>query len=349
MVMLAASMRSLSVKGQNLVVLGPPVAEDEAEEQILLNSAEAVDALGRVLERVPPDASLAVMARHLLEKATEQWAVRQWELLLADGSRADCLEEGCLVLSQSVAPGKAAAKSVRAFFGTLAEEVASIRSPAEPIRSRAEAVSRVLFGQYGFIGVAQDHPDPQQTLLHHVVEQPRTGTPTTLAIIWMAIARRVQVPCHLCAHCILPGASGTTTVPHHALVRVATGGRGLADDLFVDASNGRTMTYGELLGFLAVDHVSEEMVAWRPAAEVYVFVLRNFALLYRPGRGGFRDDVASLQRFVGAASQCIAVCNASSLVGEPAMSTWRDYARRRIETELMRRPDAAQQLALGMG
>jgi regulator of sirC expression with transglutaminase-like and TPR domain len=62
-------------------------------------------------------------------------------------------------------------------------------------RDFVETAQRYLFGELGFRGYRheQDYFDPRNSCLNHVLEQ-RTGLPITLSVLYMEVARRLQMP-----------------------------------------------------------------------------------------------------------------------------------------------------------
>ena len=62
-------------------------------------------------------------------------------------------------------------------------------------RDFVETAQRYLFGELGYHGYEkdEDHFDPRNSCLNHVLEQ-RTGLPITLSVMYMEIARRLHMP-----------------------------------------------------------------------------------------------------------------------------------------------------------
>jgi len=98
--------------------------------------------------------------------------------------------------------------------------------------ARVERLNRFVFGEEGFAG-AREYYDPRNSYLNEVLDR-RCGIPITLAIVYMAVARRAGVD-----------ARGIS-FPGHFLVRCA--GR---EERIVDAFHGRTITLGECEARLA--------------------------------------------------------------------------------------------------
>jgi regulator of sirC expression with transglutaminase-like and TPR domain len=60
-------------------------------------------------------------------------------------------------------------------------------------RDFVETAQRYLFGELGFRGNEEDFFDPRNSCLNQVLER-RTGLPITLSVMYMEIARRLQMP-----------------------------------------------------------------------------------------------------------------------------------------------------------
>lgn len=302
-VTLAASLQSLSVRRSNLCLVRPAVTAKEAEREAAALGTEAVDALGR-LATAEGGPALELAARGLLARTTEQWAVAQWEDLVADQERADLLEEGGLVVSQWADPLGADVKAVRSMLAQLADAVEARVAADAPLRDRIASVGQVLFDEFGFRGNKEQYYDPRNSFLHSVLAR-RLGIPISLCIVWAAVARRVKVPCFLC-----------TNMPAHIVIRVSTGGTGPRDDLYVDAFGPEVMDFSGLVAFARAQGIGfeEHYVQQRPATAIYARLLRNLRNIYQEEASRARDPASALaaQRLLAAVcSQTIAISSSS--------------------------------------
>ena len=99
--------------------------------------------------------------------------------------------------------------------------------PAAPVRSRLQALNRLLFQEEEFHGPGHDHTaDPRSSYLNEVLDR-RTGLPIALSVIYLEVGRRVGLD--------LVGVG----MPAHFIVRL----RGADPPLFIDPFHG-----GDLLG-----------------------------------------------------------------------------------------------------
>lgn len=86
---------------------------------------------------------------------------------------------------------------------SVESELARIDLFAEPLRtaslrtqsprSQHAALEGRIADELGFSGNEDDYHDPRNSYLHEVIAR-RKGLPITLAVVWMAIARRANIP-----------------------------------------------------------------------------------------------------------------------------------------------------------
>merc|ERR1712192_59349 len=108
-------------------------------------------------------------------------------------------------------PEVACVADVRASLASLADAAAQHATPTSSLRERIEAVNYVLFEQHGFVGNTESYYDYNNSFIHRVLSR-KIGIPISLSIVWTAVARRLDIPCHLCAQ-----------MPCHVLIRVKAG------------------------------------------------------------------------------------------------------------------------------
>lgn len=291
------SLECLKIKSTCLTVVRPP-QEGHAQQQAAELGGEAVDCLLR-LASSGAWPSLSIAAGQLLGIALEQWALKQWGFLLADEGRAEHLEEGALIVSMW-ADARVDITSLRAQLAVLASEAARRTSADRPLRERIDAVNAILFDEYGLSGNVQNYYEPENSLLHSVLER-RRGIPISLSIIWAAVARRVEIPCFLCS-----------AMPAHVVIRVRGGGDG-SDDLFVDAFNRKVMDRSGLQAFAAslnVPHFQEDFIAEHPVTQIYLRVLRNLLGIYRQAAQA-NFTFTNVQAVAAVCSQLLTIADAS--------------------------------------
>ena len=108
-------------------------------------------------------------------------------------------------------------------FGDLARERAS---GASDVRDLIEALNSTLFGTLGFHGCRDSYYDPRNSFLNQVIDR-RTGLPITLSVVYMEVARRIDL------------AVLGVGLPYHFIVEVPT----VTEEIFIDPFNeGRLLT-----------------------------------------------------------------------------------------------------------
>jgi regulator of sirC expression with transglutaminase-like and TPR domain len=75
-------------------------------------------------------------------------------------------------------------------LGALATRLDAIGHDALTARDRADALSRVLGGEFGFVGDRDSYDDPANADLIRVIDR-RRGLPVSLSILYVAAARRL--------------------------------------------------------------------------------------------------------------------------------------------------------------
>jgi regulator of sirC expression with transglutaminase-like and TPR domain len=150
--------------------------------------------------------------------------------------------------------------------------------------SRVERLNRFLFGEEGFAG-ASEYYDPRNSYLNEVLDR-RRGIPITLALVYIAVARRAGLD-----------ARGIS-FPGHFLVRCA--GR---DEQIIDAFHGRTIALAEietrLASALGPDAALRPELYLRDASarEILVRMLANLQRIFA-GSGDVERLLACCDRIV---------------------------------------------------
>jgi regulator of sirC expression with transglutaminase-like and TPR domain len=103
----------------------------------------------------------------------------------------------------------------------MAAELRPRLSPEEPAERLVAQLNAYLFGEQAFLGNSASYYDPRNSYLNEVLDR-RTGIPITLSLVYMEVARRVNLP--------VEGVG----MPGHFLVRC----RGGSDELLIDPFTG---------------------------------------------------------------------------------------------------------------
>lgn len=159
-------------------------------------------------------------ARSARERFADLARRRDADLGLAD------LELGAILIAAEEYPALDL-RAVPAVLDQLGERARERLSGVRADAARVERLNRFLFGEEGFAG-ASEYYDPRNSYLNEVLAR-RCGIPITLAIVYIAVARRAGLD-----------ARGIS-FPGHFLVRCA--GR---DEQIIDAFHGRTISLAEI-------------------------------------------------------------------------------------------------------
>ena len=127
------------------------------------------------------------------------------QLLAAEDVRID-LAHGCLMIAQDAYPGL----NVERYLGDIERMAMRLRGRMPQTygaEERVAALNQFLFEDLGFRGNTEAYYDPRNSYLNEVIER-KTGIPITLAVLYMALGRRIGLP--------LEGVS----FPGHFLVRL---------------------------------------------------------------------------------------------------------------------------------
>jgi regulator of sirC expression with transglutaminase-like and TPR domain len=139
------------------------------------------------------------------------------ELLARDESRID-LAQACLMIAEDAYPEL----SIERYLGEIERMAIRLRAAAAKVQvpeERVMALNQFLFVELGFHGNTEAYYDPRNSYLNEVMDR-RTGIPITLAVLYMALGRRIGLP--------LEGVS----FPGHFLVRLRLRGGMLILDPF---------------------------------------------------------------------------------------------------------------------
>src|SRR5580704_3363555 len=188
-------------------------------------------------------------------------------------------------------------------------------------RDFVETAQRFLFGELGFHGNEEDFFDPRNSCLNQVLER-RTGLPITLSVLYMEIARRLQMPVFgigLPRHFVLQfddGNYSTYIDPFH-------GGRAItALDCF-------TLAGAEVADPALLQRVSKKQIAVR--------MLQNLHRVYVRSRD-FERAVATLDLMIAGAPETAAWYQARGVLLKE-VGRW-EAARRDFERYLKMSPTA---------
>lgn len=193
------------------------------------------------------------------------------------------LAEACLWISAESNVGLDV-EGYQAKLAHLANSITQELAPQVSVPERAVALNHQLFTEYGYRGNDGEYYDPRNSYLDCVIER-RTGIPISLAVLWMSIAERLEIPAH------------GVGFPGHFLVGVE------ADPvIYVDAFSGVVMSVEDCaarLREMAGDEVkfSPAMLAPATRKQTLARVLRNLKQIHIQS-SSFEDAVACIDRIL---------------------------------------------------
>lgn len=143
------------------------------------------------------------------------------------------LEEGALLLAKTRYPEVNEA-AYRAVLDSFVRGIRPELSGLIGAKKILGALNNQMFGELGFTGNEQDYYDPENSYLNRVIDR-RTGNPISLCVLYILIAKRLQLPI---AGIGLPG---------HFICRYQSS----AAELYVDVFNrGRVLTKADCIQYL---------------------------------------------------------------------------------------------------
>lgn len=138
------------------------------------------------------DAVLRRHVRSLLHHFESQDADHEFlAFCLRHGEDLD-VETGALKLAATTYP-ELNPEAYRAVLDEFAEELRRRIDPESEPRAQLAAINQYLFTELGFRGNEESYFDPRNSYLNQVLDR-RTGNPISLCLIYLLLARRLQMP-----------------------------------------------------------------------------------------------------------------------------------------------------------
>lgn len=198
------------------------------------------------------------------------------EVLARDDARID-LAQACLMIAQDAYPEL----EVEPYLGEIERMALRLRGTLAKVTAPEERVmglNRFLFAELGYRGNAEQYYDPRNSYLNEVMDR-KTGIPITLAVLYMAVGRRIGLP--------LEGVS----FPGHFLVRLRLrggmlvldpfdGGTPLSEDDLRERLQ-RVIPKGAAEGVPVTELPLEQFLEPATARQILARVLRNLKAIYR--------------------------------------------------------------------
>lgn len=198
------------------------------------------------------------------------------QMLAREDSHID-LAHACLMIAEDAYPGL----RIEPYLGEIERMALRLRSRAahnDAAEERVIALNQFLFDELGYRGNTEQYYDPRNSYLNEVMDR-RTGIPITLAVLYMAVGRRIGLP--------LEGVS----FPGHFLVRLRlrrgmlvldpfAGGAPLSEDELRERLQ-RVIPKGVADDVALAELPLEQFLEPAAPRQILARVLRNLKAIYR--------------------------------------------------------------------
>jgi len=204
-------------------------------------------------------------------------ALQGFEKLFAERDERIDLARACLMIAEDAYP----ALDVERYLGEIESLALRLRERlknAGGAEERVLALNEFLYDELGYWGNTEDYYDPRNSYLNEVIDR-KTGIPITLAVLYMALGRRIGLP--------LEGVS----FPGHFLVRLRVRGGVLILDPFAGgAPQSEAELHSRLQRVIPESAAADVSVAELPLEQflepasnrqIVARVLRNLKAIYR--------------------------------------------------------------------
>ncbi|MDZ7266986.1 MAG: transglutaminase-like domain-containing protein [candidate division KSB1 bacterium] len=245
-----------------------------AREHLLQIGQEAEGFL-RQAARDDGDGRTRIEARHVLAQIHREDLISSFYVLgLLEEEQID-LEHAAFLLARVGYPDLDLAPLQRELDGFAERIRVRLAEPphTQPGRVIVETINHVLFVEERFRGNVEEYYDPDNSYLNRVIER-RTGIPVSLSVLYLLIARRLQVPVH------------GVNLPVHFICRYQTPEESFLIDPFY---GGRLITRAECMKLLQGSGMTfEDRMLQRAAPRTIIArMVRNLILIHSQ-----RDELA---------------------------------------------------------
>jgi len=263
-------------------LLGDDNAEirDIARERLLHHGQEAADYL-REACAADGEGKVRIQARHVLEQINVEDLLGSFHLISLLGEPHLDLERGAVLLARFGYP-ELRTETCKQQLDELADRV-RLRLPSRtPNDSTIRLLNHFLFYEEGFTGNSADYCNPDSSFINRVLEF-RRGIPVSLSVIYLLIARRLNLPI-----------SGIG-MPVHFICKFENG----ANSFYIDPFNqGQIMNRSDCVQFLrrAGYPFKESFLARASDRDILIRMARNLILVYTQNNASHK--VAVLERVI---------------------------------------------------
>jgi regulator of sirC expression with transglutaminase-like and TPR domain len=153
-------------------------------------------------------------------------------------------------------------------------------------RDFVETAQRFLFDELGFHGNQEDYFDPRNSCLNQVLER-RTGLPITLSVMYMEIARRLQMPVF------------GIGLPNHFVIQFDDGNYSTFIDPF---HGGRTITARDCFALAGAPVADPSLLQRVTKKQIVMRMLQNLHRVYMQQKN-FERALATLDLMIAGAPE----------------------------------------------
>ena len=199
---------------------------------------------------------------------------------LGQGEQFD-LEDGAWLLALTQYP-EINTEAYRALLDGYAADIRELLEPDAPPKVILTTINQHLFGELGFNGNNLDYYDPENSYLNRVVDR-RTGNPINLCLVYLLVARRLQLP--------ITGIG----LPGHFVCRFQSS----AEELYVDPFNqGKLLTKADCVQYLVHANfgLRDDYLAPITSRRLLLRVCANLHQIYL--HLNLPDETTRLQRYL---------------------------------------------------
>ena len=236
-----------------------------AKQQLLLIGKDAVPYLNEV-SRADSDGRIRIEARGLLRRISREDLLQTFHLIAVWEDHQINLEQGAYWLANFAYPNLVI-DEITTELDRLANRVAELIDGLRKPRRIVQLMNNVLYTEAGFQGNRHNYYSPDNSYLNKVLEK-RTGIPITLSLVYILVARRLDLPIY------------GVNMPAHFLCKYETKSR---PPFYIDAFDfGRVLNESECIMLLQNHGVDFNIRYLKRASnrEIMSRMLRNLILVY---------------------------------------------------------------------
>lgn len=191
------------------------------------------------------------------------------------------LEKGAWLLARTTFPA-INVEGYQALLDVYASELRERLETASHADQILKALNKYLFDELGFAGNVTNYYDPENSYLNRVLDR-RTGNPISLSLLYLLLARRLQLP--------VIGIG----LPGHFVCRYQS----TSSEIYIDPFNrGQLLTKGDCIKYLQRGNysLSDDFLTPVSARRIFMRICSNLHQIYT--EQGKAEETARLQHYL---------------------------------------------------